>query len=65
MIRVATFSPEEHDFNMALVDRAVRNGLLTPDELGIAARVWDRLNRAQAVEPVAPALAAPEEVPHE
>ena len=67
MIRVATFAPEEHDFNMVLVDRAVRQGLLAPDELAIAARVWERLTRAQAVEPVAPAAPTTlsEEVPHE
>ena len=67
MIRVATYSPEEHEFNMVLVDRAVRQGLLAPEELGIAARVWERLTKAQAVEPVAaaPAGATPgEEVDH-
>ena len=68
MIRVVAFTPEEHEFNMVLVDRAVRQGLLIPDELGIAARVWDRLNKAQVVEPPAPAAntAAPnEEAAHE
>lgn len=67
-IRVVTFTPVEHEFCMALVDRAVRQGLLVPDELQAASGVWNRLTRAQEVEP-SPASTTPppsgEETPHE
>ena len=48
---VITLPSPLHPFLMELVNRVTREGLLVPDELPYAAKLWECIKTAQAVDP--------------
>ena len=49
---VVTLTEPEFEFLKELVTRAVRNGMIEPDELPYGAAVWSRIKQAQVVDPM-------------